>query len=136
MRIWRLTHARWASRALDGEKPVTVFPEGTTGPGTHLLPFRSTLLEAASFAARDVEIRPVAVDYGPAAPEIGWFHEPGRSNIMRVLNRAGTLPVTLHVLVPLNRAADRKQLTHAAREAIAGKLGFKSEAQSPIGRAE
>ena len=124
------------ARALEGEKPVTVFPEGTTGPGTHLLAFRSTLLEAASFAARDVEIRPVVVDYGPAAPEIGWFHEPGKSNIIRVLNRPGTLPVTVHVLAPLDRSADRKQLTHAAREAIARKLGFKSDAHSPIGEAE
>src|SRR5215213_6173941 len=28
------------AKALEGAKPVTVFPEGTTGPGTHLLPFR------------------------------------------------------------------------------------------------
>lgn len=139
----RRTHRRGAkdqaiavARALEGDKPVTVFPEGTTGPGTYLLPFRSALLEAASFASRDVQIRPVAVDYGRAAPEIGWFHEPGKSNVIRVLNRAGTLPVTLHLLPPLDRSADRKQLTRAARDAIAGQLGFKSDAHSPIGGAE
>jgi len=33
--------------ALHRDQPVTIFPEGTTGPGTHLLPFRSTLIEAA-----------------------------------------------------------------------------------------
>src|SRR5204863_9215837 len=76
------------ARALEGSKPVALFPEGTTGPGTHLLPFRSTLLEAANFAARDVEIRPVAVDYGSARADFGWFgDEPGRNNVLGLLGR-------------------------------------------------
>ena len=122
--------------ALEGDKPVTVFPEGTTGPGVHLLPFRSTLLEAANFAAKDIQIRPIAVDYGAAAAEVGWFHEPGMQNVKRILNRRGTLPVTLHRLDPLDRSGDRKQLTHEAREAIVQTLGFKSHAHSPIGLGE
>ena len=124
------------AKALEGDKPVTVFPEGTTGPGDHLLPFRSTLLEAANFAAKDVEIRPAVLDYGAAATEVGWYHEPAKRNILRVLNRPGTLPVTVEVLPPLDRAGDRKQLTHEARNAIAERLGFKSEAHSPIGEAK
>ena len=119
--------------ALEREKPVTVFPEGTTGPGTHLLPFRSTLLEAANYAAKDVEIRPVAIDYGPATEEIAWWHEPGKHNVLRILARRGTLPVEVHVLPPLPRTLDRKQLAHEAREAIAERLGFKSHGHSPIG---
>src|SRR4051794_29400448 len=87
--------------ALEREKPVALFPEGTTGPGTHLLPFRSTLLEAANFAARDVTIRPIAIDYGEAASEICWFHEPGKANVLRLLGRRGTLPVTVHILAAL-----------------------------------
>jgi 1-acyl-sn-glycerol-3-phosphate acyltransferase len=118
--------------ALEGEKPVTVFAEGTTGPGTHLLPFRSTLLEAANYAARDVEIRPVAIDYGAALADIVWFQEPGMSNLLRVLGRRGKVPVTVHVLPPLDRALDRKQLAHEAREAIGRRLGFKSHDHSPI----
>ncbi|NUQ17797.1 MAG: 1-acyl-sn-glycerol-3-phosphate acyltransferase, partial [Sphingomonas sp.] len=49
----RRTHRKGArdqatavAKSLEGKKPVTIFPEGTTGPGTHLLPVRSTLLEA------------------------------------------------------------------------------------------
>ena len=122
--------------ALEGEKPVTVFPESTTGPGTHLLPFRSTLLEAANYAAKDVQIRPVVIDYGDALPQIVWFEEPGMNNVMRVLNRRGTLPVRVHVLPPLDRKLDRKQLAHQAREAIAERLGFKSHDHSPIGGGE
>jgi 1-acyl-sn-glycerol-3-phosphate acyltransferase len=45
------------AKALQGDTPVTIFPEGTTGPGTHLLPFRSTLLEAANFACKSVRSR-------------------------------------------------------------------------------
>jgi 1-acyl-sn-glycerol-3-phosphate acyltransferase len=122
------------ARALEGKKPVTVFPEGTTGPGTYLLPFRSTLLEAANFAAKDVEVRPVAIDYGEAREELGWFEgEPGMANVFRILGRRGTLPVSVTVLPPLDRAGDRKQLTHQAREAIAATLGLTSPHHSPIG---
>jgi len=120
------------ARALDGPKPVLLFPEGTTGPGTDLLPFRSTLLEAANFAARDVAIRPVAMDYGAAAADIGWWEESGKNNVLRVLGRRGTLPVTVHLLEPLSRAGDRKQLASEARGAIAATLRFKSSAHSPI----
>ena len=121
------------ARALEGEQPVALFPEGTTGPGTHLLPFRSTLLEAANYAAKDVAIRPVAIDYGPAAEEIGWWHEPGKSNVLRILGRPGTLPVTVDVLGPLDRSGDRKALTAAARRAIEQRLRLTSPDQSPIG---
>jgi 1-acyl-sn-glycerol-3-phosphate acyltransferase len=124
------------AKALEGSKPVAVFPEGTTGPGTHLLPFRSTLLEAANFAAKDVEIRPVAVDYGRAAGEIGWWLEPGKDNVMRLLGRHGILPVTVHLLEPLDRDSGRKQLTAGARDAIAQTLGLTSHPHSPIDAAK
>jgi lyso-ornithine lipid O-acyltransferase len=122
------------ARALGGAKPIALFPEGTTGPGTYLLPFRSTLLEAANFAAKDVEIRPVAIDYDAARSEFGWFgDEPGMGNVMRLLGRRGTVTVKVHVLGPLDRSLDRKQLTGAAREVIAQRLGLTSPDHSPIG---
>ena len=119
--------------ALEGRKPVIVFPEGTTGPGTYLLPFRSALLEAANFASRDIRVRPVAVDYGAARAEVGWFEESGADNVKRILGRPGILPVTVHVLAPLDASLDRKQLTHEARDAIAKKLDLTSHPHSPIG---
>jgi 1-acyl-sn-glycerol-3-phosphate acyltransferase len=124
------------AEALEGDKPVALFPEGTTGPGTHLLPFRSTLLEAANFASRDVVIRPVAIDYGAAAAEVGWYHEPGTRNVQRILGRRGTLPVTVRVMPPLRRSGDRKQLAAEAAEIIAHRLGFKSALQSPMAAGE
>lgn len=124
------------ARSLQGEDPVTIFPEGTTGPGTHLLPFRSTLLEAAHAAAGEVHVLPVAIDYGEAHTEVSWFDEPGGDNVKRLLGRRGTMPVSVMVLAPLDRHLDRKQLTQEAREAIAGKLDFKSHPHSPIGSDE
>src|SRR5262249_15413318 len=124
------------AKSLEGEKPVTVFPEATTGPGTHLLPFRSTLLEAANYAATAVQLRPVAVDYGAARAEVGWWQDSGRDNVLKPLGRRGTLPVTLHFLDPLDRSGDRKQLTREAQDRITETLGFKSPAASPIGSGE
>jgi 1-acyl-sn-glycerol-3-phosphate acyltransferase len=121
------------ANALESDRPVMLFPEGTTGPGTHLLPFRSTLLEAAKFAARDAAIRPVALDYGEAAGQIGWWAESGRENVLRLLGRKGALPVTLHLLPPLDRGGDRKQLANEAREAIGRTLGLTLPPHSPIG---
>ena len=114
------------AKALEGEQPLTLFPEGTTGPGDHLLPFRSTLLEAATYAEKDVQIRPVALDYGAAASEIAWFQEPGKANILRILGRRGTLPVTVRLLAPLAHG-DRKSLATAARNAIAETLASSRE---------
>jgi 1-acyl-sn-glycerol-3-phosphate acyltransferase len=121
------------AKALEGDKPVAVFPEGTTSPGTHLLPFRSTLLEAANYAARDVVLRPVVIDYGPAAADIAWCQEPVLQNAWRVLGRKGRLAVTLRLLDPLDRSGDRKQLAAQARAAIAEGLGFPLDEPSPIG---
>jgi 1-acyl-sn-glycerol-3-phosphate acyltransferase len=121
------------ARALERDKPVTVFPEGTTGPGTHLLPFRSTLLEAANYAAKDVQVRPVAIDYGAAISDVAWFNETGMENVLRVLGRKGTLPVTVRPLPPLDRSGNRKQLAAEARLAIAETLGLTSHHHSPIG---
>ena len=122
------------AHALGGGKPVTIFPEGTTGPGTYLLPFRSALLEAVNLGTREITVRPVAIDYGGARAEVGWFNEePGMANVLRIIGRRGTLPVTIHVLPPLEPGLDRKQLAHEAREQIARTLGLTSHPHSPIG---
>ena len=122
--------------ALERNQPVALFAEGTTGPGTHLLPFRSALFEAANFASRDVIIRPVALDYGKSATEVSWCNEPAMHNVWRLLGRRGTIPVIVYLLDPLDRALDRKQLAQAAREAIGRTLDLTLSGHSPIGEAE
>ena len=116
------------ARALAGDKPIALFPEGTTGPGDDLLPFRSTLLEAATYAQKDVSIRPVALDYGEARTEVAWWHEPGTDNVLRVLGRKGSLPVTVRLLDPLPHS-DRKTLAAHARAAIGAALAASDSRQ-------
>ena len=119
------------ARAAERDQPITLFPEGTTGPGDHLLPFRSSLLEAAVHAEPNVTIRPLALDYGEAAAEVGWHGESGKDNVLRILGRKGTLPVTVHLLPALDRTSDRKALAQAAREAIAETLAS-SRSEAPL----
>ncbi|MFL6781742.1 MAG: lysophospholipid acyltransferase family protein [Sphingomicrobium sp.] len=128
--------ARAVAEGLRRDQPLTIFPEGTIGPGDRLLPFRSALLAAVAPPPDRVAVRPVAIDYGAAATEISWYGKRGTDNVLEILGRRGTLPVTIHVLEPLSPGADRKQLAVEARERIADALGFKLPAHSPIGLAE
>jgi 1-acyl-sn-glycerol-3-phosphate acyltransferase len=118
------------ARAAEREQPITLFPEGTTGPGDQMLPFRSSLLEAAAYASDKVEVRPLAIDYAEAATGVGWHGESGKENVLRILGRKGRLPVTVHLLPSLNRTSDRKALAQAAREAIAEVLAASRGATS------
>ncbi|MFP5329612.1 MAG: lysophospholipid acyltransferase family protein [Alphaproteobacteria bacterium] len=110
------------ARKLQEAQPLALFPEGTTGPGTDMLPFRSTLFSAVAPAPPRVSVRPVALDYGESAPELGWHEEPGMDNVLRVLGRTRPIHVTVRLLEPLPPVADRKALANAAREAIAQAL--------------
>lgn len=104
-------------------KPLALFPEGTVGDGGRLLPFKPSLLSAVAPPPEGVIIRPVALDYGAAAPAIGWgTGEPGLKNFFRVLGRKGRMPVTVHLLPAIPPDADRKILARDAHDAIAAAL--------------
>ena len=117
--------------ALAQPRPLAIFPEGTTGEGRELLPFRSTLLEAVAPAPPGVTVRPAAIDYGAALDDIAWHGgEAGLANVLKVLGRKGSFPVTVRLLLPLAESDDRKVLAKAAREAIAAALPSVSAATS------
>ncbi|WP_241241944.1 lysophospholipid acyltransferase family protein [Sphingobium algorifonticola] len=110
--------------ALAGHQPVTLFPEGTTGFGHELLPFKPALLSVMLPPPRDLRVQPVYIDYGPAAADIAW-HEPSLAdNALRLLTRPGTLTVTLHFLAHFDPRdfADRKALAAESRKRIAACL--------------
>ena len=109
--------------ALDQPQPLAVFPEGTTGSGRHLLPFRTTLLEAVAPPPPGASVRPVAIDYGEHADVVGWHSgERGMANVKRVLGHRGAMPVTVRMLDPLPPSDDRKALARHARQSIAAAL--------------
>ena len=58
--------------ALSTRQAIALFPEGTTGPGTHLLPFRSALVASVAPPPEGIAIQPVAIDYAALAPFVAW----------------------------------------------------------------
>lgn len=100
---------------------VTIFPEGTTGDGHTLLPFKPTLLAALSPPPPGTRVQPVRIDYGDATDEIAWVgDEPGQSHALRVLARRGTFTATLDFREPFEPTGDRKAIAAEARARIEG----------------
>lgn len=114
---------RRIAEGIERAQPLTVFPEGTTGDGRSLLPFRSTLLAAVAPAAPGTTVRPIAIDYGAAGPSIAWHSgESGIDNALRLIGRRGTLPVTVRLLPALPPGEDRKEMARDAQAAIGAAL--------------
>lgn len=100
---------------------LTIFPEGTTGDGAGLKPFKSSLLSALTPLPEGVSIHPVWLDYGSEAGEIAWVgDESGIDNFLRILARDRPIPLAIHLLPPLEGSAltDRKRMAAAAHAAI------------------
>ncbi len=105
---------------------LVIFPEGTTGDGANLLPFKSSLLSALDPLPEGIAVQPVLLDYGREGPELAWLGvEHGLDNFKRILARKEPVMLTVHFLPPLTgeSLASRKTIAAAAREAIAGALG-------------
>jgi 1-acyl-sn-glycerol-3-phosphate acyltransferase len=113
-------------RAALGARRLTIFPEGTTGDGRELLPFKSALLSAAGDLPAGVPVQPVALVYDDAGG-IAWVGgEPGLRNACKILGRTQPVQLTLRFLPALAgpALADRKAMAAAAREAIARELAL------------
>ncbi|MFY9349993.1 MAG: lysophospholipid acyltransferase family protein [Sphingobium sp.] len=111
--------------AMLGHQPVALFPEGTTGDGRTLLPFKPALLAVLLPPPRPVLIQPVHIDYGEAAAEIAWAgEEAAGANAARLLSRKGPLRVTIRFLEPFDPATcpDRKAIAALARTSIAASI--------------
>lgn len=102
-------------------RPVTIFPEGTTGDGLTLLPFKPALLAALDPPPPGVMIQPLRIDYGDATRDLAWKEqETGLEHGRRVLGRRGGFTATLRFLDPVDPCAvgGRKELAAAARARI------------------
>lgn len=122
-------------QTLAAGRAVALFPEGTTEGGHVVLPFRPSLLASLFPPLARVEVQPVAIDYGPLAAEIAWVGaEPAGTNAKRVLSRAGTIPVTLRFLEPVDPhdAGDRKSLAARARGEVVTALDASEPAAQPL----
>jgi lyso-ornithine lipid O-acyltransferase len=115
------TQVEQVREALHETGALTLFPEGTTGPGVPLLPFKSALVSALVPLPGDVAVIPVWIDYGCEAQDIAWIgEEAGLDNVLRILARREPIAVKVHMLGELSDEAlsNRKTITAAARQAI------------------
>ena len=104
-------------------RAVTVFPEGTTGDGVTLLPFKAALLAALDPPPPGVLVQPVRIDYGDATGELAWVgDESGQHHAFRVLRRRGSFVATLRFLDPFDPR------DHSGRKAIAAEARRRIEA--------
>lgn len=123
------SQAREVAEALRQSRPLALFPEGTTGDGVTLLPFRPALLAAVAPAPLGTHVRPVAIDYGAMRSALGWTDgESGKANALQLLGRRGSFPVAIRLLAPLAPGEDRKAMAYDARCAIEAALTSKSAA--------
>lgn len=114
---------RAIAAALADGRAITIFPEGTTGDGQTLLPFKAALLSVLEPPPPGLRVQPVRIDYGPATPALAWVgDEPGRHHAARVFARRGTFAVNLRFLDPFDPA------DHPGRKAIAAEARRRIEA--------
>ena len=105
---------------------ITIFPEGTTGDGKALLPFKAALLAVLDPPPPGIFVQPVRIDYGAATEELAWVgDEPGQAHAARVLRRPGSFTATLHFCEPFDPRdyPGRKAIAAEARARIAAAGG-------------
>lgn len=126
-------NARVAERLAAGEV-IVLFPEGTTGDGIRVLPFRSSLVGAARAALAGapggrILLQPLAVAYARRCglpvtrremPELAWYGDMELVPHILGFVRGGPLDVTLTWGEPIafGPGTDRKRAAKAAESAI------------------
>lgn len=113
---------------------IVLFPEGTTGDGNRLLPFRSSLVGAARAAlsgpdSPPIALQPLAIAYTrrwglPVTrrdrPAVAWYGDMELPAHLSGFARGGPLDIALHWgdPIPFTAATDRKAATAEAEAAV------------------
>jgi len=131
---------RQLTESLQANDRVGVFPEGTTGDGSSLLPFHANLVQAALNAP--VLVQPVALSYrtvsGTPTTAAAFVGEMNLFESQMNILRAAPLTAHLEFLAPIVTAGrSRHDVADEARRAIAVSLGFgnpDSQPETALGR--
>ncbi len=111
-----------AGRRVAQGEAVVLFPEGTTGDGNRVLPFRSALFGAAAAAGERLSgVQPVAIAYvgihglpmGRAdRPTVAWYGDTDFiSHFLRLVGRGGMdVVVCFGEPIPFGPGSDRKRV--------------------------
>jgi lyso-ornithine lipid O-acyltransferase len=117
-------------RRLEEGRNVILFPEGTTGCGTDLLPFKSALL-AALDGIPQARVQPVSITYpdlerGGVDTSLAWFGDMALLPHLWLVLKRGFSPARLRFHPVLNAAdfSDRKLLAAACQARIASGMSL------------
>ncbi len=113
--------------ALKQGDTIAMFPEGTTGDGSTLLPFHANLLQAA--ISTDALLQPIALRYvdddSSPSQAVVWVGDSTLAESLWKVATARGLRVQVTQLDPVACAGqDRRELGEAVRRDVAGALGF------------
>lgn len=125
-----------AERLVDGD-PVVLFPEGTSGDGNRVLPFRTALVGAVRdvFSTHDaVVVQPLVIAYtrlqgmpmGRNKRHLAaWYGDMELAPHLLAVLRAGAIDVDVTFAPPLRLDAshDRKSVTREAEDIVRAELG-------------
>lgn len=108
-------------QALDGEYPVTIFPEGTTDDGALIGPFKPALFAVLAPPPPGMMVQPVFITYGRDTDEIAWVgEETAFANAWRLLSRLRPIAARVYYLEPFDPAQyhGRKEIAAQVRKRI------------------
>jgi 1-acyl-sn-glycerol-3-phosphate acyltransferase len=122
------------AEALKHGDTIAMFPEGTTGDGTVLLPFHANLLQAA--VSTDTPVQPVALSYTDADAQpsraVVWVGDTTLVSSLWQVVMSHRMQVTVSLLPAITTLGrERRELSELVRGRIAGALGVVEAAPAP-----
>jgi 1-acyl-sn-glycerol-3-phosphate acyltransferase len=121
------------AEALKRGDTIAMFPEGTTGDGTVLLPFHANLLQAA--VSTDTPVQPVALRYTDADSQpsvaVVWVGDTTLVSSLWQVVMAHRMRVQVSMLPAITTLGrERRELSDLVRGRIAGVLGVDEAAST------
>lgn len=113
---------------LSRQRGMILFPEGTTGDGSTVLPFRSSLFAAAQHG--DLDVQPVSIIYrrrdgqaleGEECGRIAWIGDQALLPHAIQLARRGQLMAEIY-FEPMLAGGDRKQMARDCEDVIRNRI--------------
>jgi 1-acyl-sn-glycerol-3-phosphate acyltransferase len=130
-------------RLIDGDDLI-LFPEGTSGDGNRVLPFKSALFGVAETVSGDepVAVQPISVAYTKLngmplgrfyRPFVAWYGDMDMASHLWSLLGLGTITVAVEFHPPVTAAAfsSRKALSDSCRRTIAAGVASALSGRSP-----
>jgi 1-acyl-sn-glycerol-3-phosphate acyltransferase len=124
-------HTDQVRERLERRENLILFPEGTSGNGTHVLPFKSALFSVAEYRVeeRPLAVQPVSIAYTKLdgvpmgrylRPLFAWYGDMGFFNHLFCALSLGvvTVVVEFHPVVRLDEFESRKMLSEHCKNVI------------------